>query len=62
MGVFVTVIGLTICIIFHLMITRMESELRIDDKILDYELISVDDYTITGTIDERFYHDVVLST
>ena len=44
------------------MITRMESELRIDDKILDYELISVDDYTITGTIDERFYRDVVLST
>ena len=61
-GVFITILGLTICIVFRLMITRMESELRIDDKILDYELISIDDYTVTGKINQRFFDDVVEAT
>ena len=61
-GVFVTLLGLTICLVFRLMITRLESELQIEDKLLDYELISIDDYTVNGYISQRFYNDVIEAT
>ena len=52
---FLATIGVTICLIYHFKIERIENELRIDDKLLDYELLSIDNYSIMGFISETFY-------
>ena len=55
-------IGLAGCLIYRLKIVMSENELRINDKLLDYELISIDDYSVKGPISESFYKDVVEAT
>ena len=59
---FLATIGVTICLIYRFKIERMENELRIDDKLLDYELVSIDNYSIMGSISETFYKDVIEAT
>ena len=45
-GLFVTTLGLLMVIIYRLRLRRIENELKIEEKIMDYSLTSIDDYTI----------------
>lgn len=39
--------------------TRVHNELKIAEKYLDQQLVSIEDYTVVGTIDKTFYQKVV---
>jgi len=45
-GLFVATIGLLICIIYRLTMTQIKYNLKIEDKFMDYTLISIDDYSV----------------
>ena len=52
-------LGLYICLIFWLGINNTSIISEIDDKLLDYQLVTVDDYTLCGHIDKEFYDEVI---
>ena len=60
-GLFLALIGALMCQIYRLTIGHIEAFLRIDDKIADYELISIEDYTVDAKIPPGFYHTVLKS-
>ena len=35
---------------FRLTISHLQNKIEIDDKLLDYELVSIEDYSIAGNI------------
>lgn len=55
----VAVLGLLICLIFWIRINRISNELKINEKMLDYQLVKIDDYTVCGRISKEFYDDVL---
>ena len=55
-------IGLLMCMYFRFTITHVQSSIKIDDKLLDYDLVSIEDYSVTGKISRRFYDRVVEMT
>ena len=61
-GMFVTTLGLLMVIVYRLRLRRIENELKIEEKIMDYSLSSIDDYTIECKIDSDFYHEVIKIT
>ena len=61
-GLFVSTLGLLMVIIYRLRLRRIENELMIEEKIMDYSLSSIDDYTIECKIDSEFYHEVIKMT
>ena len=40
-------------------INRISNELKINEKMLDYQLVKIDDYTVCGRISKEFYDDVL---
>ena len=40
---------------FRLTISHIQNSIEIDDKLLDYELVSIEDYSITGNISQNMY-------
>lgn len=60
-GLFLALIGALMCQIYRLTIGHIEAFLRIDDKIADYELISIEDYTVDAKIPPGFYQSVLKS-
>ncbi len=61
-GLLVAVIGLFMCIFFRFTITYMQNELDFEEKMLDHQLVSVDDYTITGSIPKDLYQRILRQT
>ena len=55
LGLLESVIGLLICVVFKLTIESFKTQLSINEKVLDYELVSIEDYAVTGSIKEEFY-------
>ena len=53
-------IGLFICLFFRFTITEIETLNAIDSKLLDYELVSIEDYSVKGRISKDFYNYVLL--
>lgn len=60
-GLGMATVGLFICITWHLTMHRIKHELKYNHKILDYELASIEDYTIKGRIDKSLYRKVLRS-
>lgn len=58
-GLLCSTIGLFMCIIYRINISQIETELVIDNKLLDHELVSIEDYSIRGKISRDFYDLVV---
>ena len=61
-GLLLACIGLFMCFFFRSTITFMQNELDFEEKILDLELVSVDDYTITGSIPKDLYQRIMRQT
>lgn len=58
-GLLCSTIGLFMCIIYRINVSQIETELAIDDHLLDHELVSIEDYSIRGKISREFYDLVV---
>lgn len=43
------------CVIFRLTITYIGTLNLIDEKLLDYDLVSIDDYSIKGRVSKDLY-------
>ena len=52
-------IGLLICIIFAISIEYIQNIMAINAKLLDFDLVSIEDYTVRGKIDKSLYESVV---
>ena len=61
-GLSVATFGVFMCIFFRFTMTRVKNELQIQDKKLDFDLVSIEDYTISGKIDKTFYRKVLRLT
>lgn len=55
MGLFVATIGVFMCVYYSLTIAKVKNEHRINSLLLDYDLVSIEDYTVRGTIKPDFY-------
>ena len=47
------------CLVFWMRINRISNELKINEKMLDHQLVKIDDYTVCGRISKDFYDDVL---
>ena len=43
------------CVYYSLTITKLASEHKINSLLLDYDLVSIEDYSIRGSIKRDFY-------
>lgn len=59
LGLLLATIGVFICIYARLTITHISSSLMIEEKLLDYALVSIEDYSVTARISKDFYQDVI---
>ena len=59
LGLLLATIGVFICIYARLTITHISSNLIIEEKLLDYALVSIEDYSVTARISKDFYQDVI---
>ena len=50
LGLVCSTLGLFMAVAFRLTITHIQNKIEIDDKLLDYGLVSIEDYSITGNI------------
>ena len=62
MGLLVATIGVFMCIYYTFTMRRIENEHKIDSAILDYNLVSIEDYSIRGKISRAFYDQAMLDT
>lgn len=62
LGALISCLGLYMCLIFWMRINRIWNEVKIEDKILDYQLTTLDDYSVCGNISREFYQDVINQT
>ena len=61
-GLINAIIGVYICISFWLSINHAANKLKIDDKLNDYQLVKLTEYTVCGHISKDFYHEVIAQT
>lgn len=52
-------VGLFMCVIFRLTITYIGTLNLINEKLLDYDLVSIEDYSVKGKINKDFYEHVI---
>jgi hypothetical protein len=52
-------IGLFICLFFRFTITAIETLNVLDSKLLDFKLVSIEDYSVTGRISRDFYDYII---
>ena len=62
MGLFCAMIGLFMCVFFRFTITHLQNRQKIDDKLLDIDLISIEDYTVRGKITTDLYENALMKT
>ena len=48
-------IGLFMCIYFRFTMLHIDSRINLDEKLFDYELISIEDYSVRGRISKALY-------
>ena len=58
-GLLQAVLGLYMCLIFWMRVNRISNELKINAKLIDSQLVTIDDYTVCGRISKQFYDDVI---
>ena len=59
---FCAMIGLFMCVFFRFTITHLQNRQKIDDKLLDIDLISIEDYTVRGKITTDLYENALMKT
>ena len=59
LGALISSLGLYMCLVFWMRINRIWNEVKIEDKILDYQLTTLDDYSVCGNISKEFYQDAI---
>ena len=62
LGLVCSTIGLFIVISFRFTITHMTNMQEINIKLLDHELVSIEDYSVKGEIDKDMYHMALQKT
>ena len=55
LGLVCSTLGLFMAVAFRLTISHVQNKIEIDDKLLDYELTSIEDYSISGNISQKLY-------
>ena len=50
------------CIFFRLTITHLQNRQKIDEKLLDIDLVSIEDYTVRGKITKELYEYALKKT
>lgn len=55
LGLMCATIGLFMCIYYQFTITKIANTMKIESKLLDYELVSIEDYSVWGRISPEFY-------
>ena len=50
------------CVFFRFTITHLQNRQKIDDKLLDIDLISIEDYSVRGKISKDLYEHVMKKT
>jgi|Transcript_10779 hypothetical protein len=58
-GLLVATIGVFMCVYYTFTMVKLENEHRINSKLLDYELVSIEDYSVRGKVNRGFYEWVV---
>ena len=61
-GLICSTIGVFMCVAFKFTMTLTKNVVRIDHARLDYDLVSIEDYSVRGRISKKFYHDVLEKT
>jgi hypothetical protein len=61
-GLIVAIIGLFMCIFFRFSMTYLQNELHFEEKRLDMALVSIEDYSITGSIDRDLFQRILRQT
>ena len=61
-GLVVAIIGLFMCIYFRFSLTFIQNELFFEEKRLDMDLVSIEDYTITGSVDRDLFQMILRQT
>lgn len=55
LGLLVATIGVFMCIYYTFTMRRIEQEHKINSMLLDYDLVSIEDYSIRGKVKKGFY-------
>ena len=62
MGLFVATIGVFMCVYYTFTMRKIENYHKIDSAILDYNLVSIEDYSIRGKVSREFYDQALRDT
>jgi len=54
-GLFNASIGLFMCLYVRFTLTHIKNSHSVQEKLLDLELVSIEDYSITGNISREFF-------
>ena len=55
-------LGALMCLFFRFTMTHVFRKTTIDRKLLDYKLITIENYSVTGKISPELYHKVIEKT
>jgi hypothetical protein len=58
LGLLISTIGVFMCVYSRVTFYHIYSILTIEEKVLDYDLVSIEDYTITARVNKNFYDAV----
>lgn len=61
-GVSCSVLGLFMCVFWRFTITHIQNEQKIDEKLIDLKEVTIEDYSIRGSISRELYHHALEST
>ena len=62
LGLLVATIGVFMCIYYTFTMRRIEQEHKINSMLLDYDLVSIEDYSIRGKVKKGFYEQAMKET
>ena len=55
-------LGALMCLFFRFTMTYLSRQTTIDRKLLDYELVTIEKYSVTGKISPELYKEVIEKT
>ena len=55
-GLLCATVGVFMCIYYTFTLEKIDNELRIDSKLLDYDLVSIEDCSVRGGISKSLYN------
>ena len=55
LGLLVAIIGVFMCLYFTITMDKIDNIHKIEEKLLDYDLVSIEDYSVRGNIPRNVY-------